>query len=68
VYAILRCDCGATVALSGFTNTCPRCNTDYNMSGMRLAPHHLWGEEEGITADDIIRTTSDLENVWDRDD
>ncbi|MCY9738176.1 hypothetical protein M5X17_31275 [Paenibacillus alvei] len=44
--AILECDCGDKLSLSGFTNTC-QCGTDYNMSGQRLASRRHWGEETG---------------------
>ncbi len=44
---IIGCGCGAKIALSGFTNTCRSCDTDYNMSGQTLAPRHFWGEETG---------------------
>lgn len=46
---------GSEVILSGFTNTCDSCHTDYNGSGQELAPRHLWGEETGETAADILR-------------
>lgn len=53
--AIGECEvCGEGVALHGFTNTCDVCNTDYNMSGARLAPREQWGEETGETAADIL--------------
>lgn len=45
--AILQCDCGEHVELYGFTNTCDRCEADYNMGGQRLAPIEQWGEETG---------------------
>ncbi len=41
------CPCGEEIILDCFTNPCPRCYTDYNMSGQRLDPRHLWGEETG---------------------
>lgn len=53
VPAVLRCDCGADVALEGFTNTC-RCGADYNMSGQRLASRSQWGEETGETLGEIL--------------
>jgi hypothetical protein len=45
--AIGRCACGEAVALEAFTNTCPNCGRDYNMSGQELAPRSQWGEETG---------------------
>jgi hypothetical protein len=39
--------CGSEVHLDGFTNTCEKCETDYNMSGQELAPRRFWGEETG---------------------
>lgn len=57
--AMLRCDCGATVALDGFTNTCDACETDYNMSGQRLAPREFWGEETGESLADIFAPSGD---------
>lgn len=41
-----RCECGAEVALSRFTNTC-ECGADYNSAGQLLAPREFWGEETG---------------------
>lgn len=40
-------NCGSEVELSCFTNTCEKCDTDYNMSGQELAPREQWGEETG---------------------
>ncbi len=53
--AIGRCDCGCSVQLSGFTNTCDRCNADYNSAGQRLASRECWGEETGEHLSDILR-------------
>lgn len=53
--AQLRCDCGGIVLLEGFTNTCGRCWTDYNMDGQRLSPREQWGEETGEAVADILR-------------
>jgi hypothetical protein len=47
-------DCGEVVELSHFTNPC-ECGADYNMSGQRLAPRHLWGEETGEHPADVAR-------------
>lgn len=50
----LKCDCGARVALVGFTNGCD-CGRDYNRSGQLLAPRSQWGEETGEHPADIER-------------
>lgn len=51
----IRCDCGAVVVMhSAMTNTCDGCGADYNGSGQRLAPRHLWGEETNETAGEIM--------------
>ena len=35
--AVLRCDCGALVALTdGLDNPCSKCEANYNMSGQRV--------------------------------
>jgi len=49
-----QCNCGCTVILDSFTNTC-ECGKDYNMSGQRLAPRSQWGEETGESLEDILR-------------
>lgn len=52
--AVIACDCcGAHVTLYGFTNTCEKCGTDYNMSGQELAPREQWGEEPGESYADL---------------
>lgn len=56
--AILKCDCGDHVELTGFTNTC-ECGADYNTSGQRLAPRAQWGEETGESVSDILAADSD---------
>ena len=48
------CDCGRRVRLSGFTNTCEGCGTDYNRSGQRLASREQWGEETDESLSDIL--------------
>lgn len=53
--AILRCHCGDTVELSGFTNTCDKCGADYNSAGQTLAPRDQWGEETGESLADILQ-------------
>lgn len=52
--ATIRCSCGEIVALEHFTNTCHRCERDYNLGGQLLAPRDQWGEETGETYLDII--------------
>jgi len=49
----VRC-CNTWLLCQGFTNTCDRCGTDYNMSGQRLAPRSQWGEETGEHWTDCI--------------
>ena len=62
--AIGRCHCGAEVELSGFTNTCHRCDRDYNSAGQELAPREQWGEETGETLADIIGPQRESELDW----
>lgn len=50
----IRCDCGEELILENFTNTCPRCDADYNSGGQLLAPRSQWGEETGETLADIL--------------
>lgn len=45
--AVGKCSCGCEVTLDGFTNTCDRCERDYNSGGQLLAPRSQWGEETG---------------------
>ena len=45
--AILLCDCGEKVHLTNFTNTCDKCEADYNLFGQRLASRSQWGYETG---------------------
>jgi hypothetical protein len=56
--AIGECVCGTHVELHGFTNTCDRCNRDYNSSGQLLAPRSQWGEETGESVSDILAIDS----------
>jgi hypothetical protein len=53
--AIGECECGEEVVLHGFTNTCDRCERDYNQSGSLLAPREQWGEETFESLGDILR-------------
>lgn len=52
--AVGQCECGHSVELAEFTNTCAVCGRDYNMSGQRLAPRSQWGEETGESLGDIL--------------
>jgi hypothetical protein len=57
--AIGECNhCGEEVLLSGFTNECRGCNTDYNSSGQELAPRECWGEDSGESVSDILSVDS----------
>lgn len=47
VYPVVICACGAKIICTGFTNTCDRCDSDYNFAGALLAPREQWGEETG---------------------
>ena len=49
-----KCICGAKVEFSRFTNTCDKCDRDYNSSGQELAPRSQWGEETGESLSDIL--------------
>jgi len=51
--------CGVWLLCDEFTNTCPRCERDYNGSGQLLAPRSQWGEETGETAADVLRVRYD---------
>lgn len=53
---VVKCDCGAEVLCSHFTNTCD-CGRDYNMSGSLLADRSQWGEETGEHPSDVARIT-----------
>lgn len=46
-HVIVECDCGEKIVCMGFTNTCPKCDADYNWNGERLAPRSQWGWETG---------------------
>ncbi len=52
--------CDEWVYCGGFTNTCPSCGTDYNMSGQQLAPRSQWGEDTGESLADIL----DIDSGW----
>lgn len=44
---VVKCNCGEEIVCENFTNTCTRCEADYNFAGDRLAPRSQWGEETG---------------------
>ena len=50
-----KCECGTTVELEGFTNTCEGCGEDYDSCGQNLAPREQWGIETGEHPADIAR-------------
>lgn len=52
-YITCQC-CGEQVLLSGFTNTCDKCGTDYNGFGQRLASREQWGCETGESVADVL--------------
>ncbi len=51
--AVGLCSCGAEVELESFTNTCDRCDRDYNWAGQELSPRECWGEETGEDPADV---------------
>lgn len=53
--------CGMKLVCDRFTNTCPKCGADFNMSGSRLAPREQWGEETGESYSDILMADADYE-------
>jgi hypothetical protein len=50
---IIEC-CSVKLGCPDFTNTCPKCQADYNWAGQLLAPREQWGEETGETVNDIL--------------
>ena len=52
--AVGECVCGAEVFLTSFTNTCDRCERDYNWAGQMLAPREQWGAETNEHWSDIV--------------
>jgi len=50
---VIEC-CGEKLVCDEFTNTYPRCGSDYNWNGSLLAPRSQWGEETGECAADIL--------------
>lgn len=59
----MKC-CKTWFNCTGFTNTCPECENDYNWAGQLLASRSQWGEETGESLSDILSidstTTEDL--------
>lgn len=53
--AIGECVCGDEVQLEGFTNTCDKCERDYNFSGQLLASREQWTEGTDESLSDILR-------------
>jgi hypothetical protein len=47
VIPVVTCHCGEKVYCTAFTNTCDRCEADYNFNGELLADRSQWGEETG---------------------
>lgn len=46
---VVEC-CGHNLACyDSWANSCPKCGTEFNGSGQRLNPRHMWGEETGET-------------------
>jgi len=62
--AAIMC-CGEELVCKHFTNTCPCCGTDYNMSGQQLAPREQWGEETGESVSDILMIDVYENGDWD---
>lgn len=58
------CACGCEVELERFTNTCERCERDYNSAGQELAPRDQWGEETGEYLGDILRVDGMGDEIW----
>lgn len=46
--------CNNWLELHAFTNTCEKCNSDYNTAGQLLADRSLWGEETGEHYTDLF--------------
>jgi hypothetical protein len=47
IHTVVKCHCGEEIICSNFTNTCDKCEADYNHSGELLVSRSLWGEETG---------------------
>ena len=50
-----HCKKGEIELSSGWANSCPVCETEYNGSGQMLAPRSQWGEETGEHPADLSR-------------
>lgn len=46
--------CNKWLELHVFTNTCEKCNSDYNTAGQLLVDRSLWGEETGEHYTDLF--------------
>jgi len=46
-FVIVKCNCGEEIECRNFTNTCNKCEADYNYAGQQLAARSQWGEETG---------------------
>ena len=51
----IKCECGHSLQLWAFTNTCNVCGSDYTRDGQLLAPRSQWGEETGESLEEILR-------------
>ncbi len=59
---VIRCTCGEEVVLyNHFTNTCDKCDRDFDGYGHGLAPRPQWGEETGEHYTDIVN----MRGPWD---
>lgn len=47
IYPLVKCSCGEEIVCINFTNTCEKCEKDYNFAGVELAERSQWGEETG---------------------
>jgi len=66
--AVIKCDCcGARVELyCSWASDCPRCGTEYNGGGQRLAPRSQWGEETGESVFDMEQGLDDVDETLGR--
>ncbi len=61
-----RCD-NEVVLYNTLTNTCEKCDTDYNAFGQRLGPREFWGEDTGESLADIEQANIPMGWGLDRD-
>lgn len=52
-YKEMKCHCGESVYLVGFTCQCGNCGQYYNSAGQELCDPEYWGEETGESIVDI---------------